>query len=202
MLCLWTYAESFTVLVKNAKYFIAAAIFVIMIIVAAFFLKKDEETSGVQYSADGVEMFEVDAYPAVMSLIEQYYACYAAGDFEKLKTALHFGADAVYFAGKNYGLRAFGTNFESMTIKDTMDYIHSHGKKGYVTLNVYARHNDFDGLKDYVQTLVDAKNNLDASKNQNSGQWYAKILSGVHLKRCGEIYSKQAVKTTDPDFNS
>ena len=35
-----------------------------------------------------------------------------AGDLEKLKTALHFGADAVYFAGKNYGLRAYGTNFE------------------------------------------------------------------------------------------
>ena len=35
-----------------------------------------------------------------------------AGDMEKLKTAVHFGADAVYFAGKNYGLRAFGTNFE------------------------------------------------------------------------------------------
>ena len=83
-----------------------------------------------------------------------------AGDFEKLKTALHFGADAVYFAGKNYGLRAFGTNFENQSIKDTMNYIHSFGKKGYVTLNVYARHNDFDGLKEYVQTLVDA--NVDA----------------------------------------
>lgn len=83
-----------------------------------------------------------------------------AGDIEKLKTALHFGADAVYFAGKNYGLRAYGTNFEDMSIKDTMDYIHKFGKKGYVTLNVYARHNDFDGLKDYVQTLVDA--NVDA----------------------------------------
>ena len=47
-----------------------------------------------------------------------------AGDFEKLKTAIHFGADAVYFAGKNYGLRAYGTNFENMTIKETMDYIH------------------------------------------------------------------------------
>ena len=80
-----------------------------------------------------------------------------AGDFEKLKTALHFGADAVYFAGKNYGLRAYGTNFEEHSIKETMDYIHKHGKKGYVTLNVYARHNDFDGLNDYVQTLVDAK---------------------------------------------
>ena len=80
-----------------------------------------------------------------------------AGDIEKLKTALHFGADAVYFAGKNYGLRAFGTNFEETNIKETMDLIHNFGKKGYVTLNVYARHNDFDGIKDYVQNIIDAK---------------------------------------------
>lgn len=80
-----------------------------------------------------------------------------AGDFERLKTAIYFGADAVYFAGKNYGLRAYGTNFDTMSIKETMDYIHSHGKRGYVTLNVYARHDDFAGLKDYVQSLVDAK---------------------------------------------
>lgn len=83
-----------------------------------------------------------------------------AGDFEKLKTAIHFGADAVYFAGKNYGLRAYGTNFEETSLKETMNYIHKHNKKGYVTLNVYARHNDFDGLESYVQTLVDA--NVDA----------------------------------------
>lgn len=80
-----------------------------------------------------------------------------AGDFERLKTAIYFGADAVYFAGKNYGLRAYGTNFDTMSIKETMEYIHSHGKRGYVTLNVYARHDDFAGLKDYVQSLVDAK---------------------------------------------
>jgi len=70
---------------------------------------------------------------------------------------VHFGADAVYFAGKNYGLRAYGTNFENFSIKEAMDYLHEHGKKGYVTLNVYARHNDFDGLKEYLLTLVDAK---------------------------------------------
>ena len=96
-----------------------------------------------------------------------------AGDFERLKTAIYFGADAVYFAGKNYGLRAYGTNFDTMSIKDTMDYIHSHGKKGYVTLNVYARHNDFDGLKDYVQSLVDA--NVDAVIISDLG-----IFSFVH----------------------
>lgn len=80
-----------------------------------------------------------------------------AGDREKLLTAIHFGADAVYFAGKNYGLRAFGTNFENDSIEETMKILHAHGKRGYVTLNVYARHNDFDNLKEYVQTLVDAK---------------------------------------------
>ncbi len=82
-----------------------------------------------------------------------------AGDIEKLKTAIHFGADAVYFAGKNYGLRAFGTNFENFSIEEAMNILHTNEKKGYVTINVYARHNDFDGLKDYVQTLVDAKVN-------------------------------------------
>lgn len=80
-----------------------------------------------------------------------------AGDREKLLTAIHFGADAVYFAGKNYGLRAFGTNFENDSIEETMKILHENGKRGYVTLNVYARHNDFDNLKEYVQTLVDAK---------------------------------------------
>ncbi len=80
-----------------------------------------------------------------------------AGDFEKLKTALHFGADAVYFAGKNYGLRAFGTNFENQDLKKTVEYVHSFGKKAYVTINIYARDKDFDNLADYLKELEDAK---------------------------------------------
>lgn len=83
-----------------------------------------------------------------------------AGDFEKLKTALHFGADAVYFAGKNYGLRAFGTNFETQSLKETVDYVHKHGKKAYVTINVYARDKDFEGLPAYLKELENA--NVDA----------------------------------------
>lgn len=80
-----------------------------------------------------------------------------AGDFEKLKTALHFGADAVYFAGKNYGLRAFGTNFENQDLKTAVEYVHSLGKKAYVTINIYARDKDFDGLADYLKELENAK---------------------------------------------
>lgn len=80
-----------------------------------------------------------------------------AGDFEKLKTALHFGADAVYFAGKNYGLRAFGTNFENQDLKKTVEYVHSFGKKAYVTINIYARDKDFDNLANYLKELENAK---------------------------------------------
>lgn len=115
-----------------------------------------------------------------------------AGDFERLKTAIYFGADAVYFAGKNYGLRAYGTNFETMSIKDTMDYIHSHGKRGYVTLNVYARHNDFDGLKEYVQSLVDA--GVDAVIISDLG-----IFSFVHENFPNlEIHISTQANTTNP----
>lgn len=115
-----------------------------------------------------------------------------AGDFERLKTAIYFGADAVYFAGKNYGLRAYGTNFETMSIKDTMDYIHTHGKRGYVTLNVYARHNDFDGLKEYVQSLIDA--GVDAVIISDLG-----IFSFVHENFPNlEIHISTQANTTNP----
>ena len=73
-------------LLKNARYFVAAGAFVLMIVVAAFFMDKDEDKPTIQYSEDGVEMFEVDAYPAVMALIENYYNCYATGDFVTLQT--------------------------------------------------------------------------------------------------------------------
>jgi putative protease len=79
-----------------------------------------------------------------------------AGDMEKLKTALHFGADAVYFAGKKYGLRAFGTNFENSSLKDAIDYVHKYGKKAYVTINVYARDEDFLGMETYLHELESA----------------------------------------------
>lgn len=60
-----------------------------------------------------------------------------AGDMEKLKTAIHFGADAVYFAGKKFGLRAFAGNFEDLS--EPIEYAHKMGKKAYVTMNIYAR---------------------------------------------------------------
>ena len=80
-----------------------------------------------------------------------------AGNFDKLVTAVHFGADAVYFAGKRIGLRAFAGNFEDDEIFKAMDYLHSHGRKGYVTVNIVAKESDFDDVDSYLQILADAK---------------------------------------------
>lgn len=80
-----------------------------------------------------------------------------AGNFDKLVTAVHFGADAVYFSGKKFGLRAFAGNFDTEEIFKAMDYLHAHGKKGYVTLNIVATDKDFDGLDEYLSQLSRAK---------------------------------------------
>lgn len=80
-----------------------------------------------------------------------------AGNFEKLVTAVHFGADAVYFAGKMYGLRAFAGNFDDDEIIKAMQFLHENGKKGYVTLNIVANDSDFEHIDDYLNLLVKAK---------------------------------------------
>lgn len=80
-----------------------------------------------------------------------------AGNFDKLITAVHFGADAVYFAGKMYGLRAFAGNFEDGEIVKAMEYLHQHGKKGYVTLNIVANDSDFKNIDQFLELLVRAK---------------------------------------------
>ena len=80
-----------------------------------------------------------------------------AGNFDKLVTAVHFGADAVYFAGKQFGLRAFAGNFSDEEIVKAMEFLHAHGKKGYVTLNIVAKDSDFENINPYLQLLVEAK---------------------------------------------
>lgn len=78
-----------------------------------------------------------------------------AGNMEKLKTAVYYGANAVYFAGKKYGLRAFSGNFTKDELKESIDYCHAHNVKTYITLNIIAHNSDFDGLKEYLEYLRD-----------------------------------------------
>ncbi|MBO5103323.1 MAG: U32 family peptidase [Clostridia bacterium] len=78
-----------------------------------------------------------------------------AGDIEKLQTAYYFGADACYFAGKKWGLRAFSENFEQDELKEFIDYAHKLGKKAYITVNIQAHNSDFEGLAEYLVYLQD-----------------------------------------------
>ena len=79
-----------------------------------------------------------------------------AGNFEKFKTALYFGADAVYLSGKNFGLRAFAGNFSNEEILKATSYAHRLNKKVYVTLNIVAKDEDFIHLDEYLDFLVKA----------------------------------------------
>jgi len=118
-----------------------------------------------------------------------------AGNMEKLKTAFHFGADAVYLAGKRYGLRAFADNFTDEQIAEAVDYAHSLGKKVYVTLNIFAHNPDFDDLTDYLKVLENAK--VDAVLVSDVGMFsFVKQNCNVpiHISTQANTTNKHAVK--------
>ena len=76
-----------------------------------------------------------------------------AGDLEKLKWAILYGADAVYIGGKDFSLRANATNFTIQQIKEAVEYAHNHNAKVYVTVNIVFHEDDFKGLKKYLKDL-------------------------------------------------
>lgn len=76
-----------------------------------------------------------------------------AGNMEKLKVAFTYGADAVYFGGSSYGLRAFAGNFKEGEIKEAAEYAHSLGRRVYVTVNIFPHNDDLKGLDEYLKFL-------------------------------------------------
>ncbi len=79
-----------------------------------------------------------------------------AGDLEKLKIAVLYGADAVYIGGEAYSLRAKAKNFDYETMKEGIKFAHDHGVKVYVTANIYAHNNDFNGMAEYFKEVESA----------------------------------------------
>ncbi|HON55825.1 MAG TPA: peptidase U32 family protein, partial [bacterium] len=80
-----------------------------------------------------------------------------AGNFEKLIGAINYGADAVYLSGKNYGLRKYAGNFKDDDLKKALEFVHSKNKKAYITLNIFAHNNDFNGLAEYLKYLEEIR---------------------------------------------
>lgn len=79
-----------------------------------------------------------------------------AGDIERLKVNLLYGADAVYIGGQSYSLRANATNFSIDEIKESCDFAHKLNKKVYLTLNIVFHNEDMDGVEEYIKDVVDA----------------------------------------------
>jgi len=78
-----------------------------------------------------------------------------AGSFEKMVTAIHYGADAVYCGGKKYSLRAHASNFSDKQLAEAVVYAHERGVKLYVTVNIFAHREDLQGLDKYLLFLKD-----------------------------------------------
>jgi putative protease len=76
-----------------------------------------------------------------------------AGSFEKMVTAIHYGADAVYCGGKKYSLRAHAGNFSERQMAEAVSYAHARDVKLYVTVNIFAHQEDLQGLGKYLRFL-------------------------------------------------
>ena len=76
-----------------------------------------------------------------------------AGDFEKLKSAVYFGADAVYLAGDHFGMRAASANFSNDELREAVKYCHDRGVKLYVTVNIMPRDGEYEALRAFLTFL-------------------------------------------------
>lgn len=76
-----------------------------------------------------------------------------AGDLEKLKMAIIYGADAVYLGGESFGLRKASKNFSIEDIEKGIEFAHERGKKVYITLNIVPHEKDMEGLEEYLLDL-------------------------------------------------
>ena len=78
-----------------------------------------------------------------------------AGDLEKLKTAIDYGADAVYFGGEVFSLRAGAGNFTKEEMIEGIKYVHDHGKQCHLTLNIFPHNYDIEDLENYLHEIKD-----------------------------------------------
>lgn len=127
-----------------------------------------------------------------------------AGDLERLKWAVLYGADAVYLGGQKFSLRANAKNFSIDEIKEGVGYAHKNGVKVYVTVNILFHEDDFTGLIDYLKDLekvgVDAIISSDIfiidllKENNINLEFHLSTQSSCLNKEAVKFYQKEGVK--------
>jgi putative protease len=78
-----------------------------------------------------------------------------AGNLEKLKTAIHYGADAVYLGLSDLSLRAKADNFDQDALKEAVDFAREHNAKSYITINIFPHNRDIGIIKEHISVLID-----------------------------------------------
>jgi len=109
-----------------------------------------------------------------------------AGDMERLKMAVLYGADAVYLAGTDFGMRAFAGNFTPEELPQAVKYAHDHGVKAHVTVNIMPRNDEIALLPEYLERLDDA--GVDALIVADLGAF---TLAGKYAPHCERHISTQ-----------
>ena len=109
-----------------------------------------------------------------------------AGDMERLKMAVLYGADAVYLAGTDFGMRSFAGNFTPEELPKAVEFAHSRGVKVHVTVNTMPRNDEVCQLPEYLERLQDA--NVDALILADLGAF---TLAGKYAPRCQRHISTQ-----------
>ena len=109
-----------------------------------------------------------------------------AGDMERLKMSVLYGADAVYLAGTDFGMRAFAGNFTPEELPQAVKYAHDHGVKAHVTVNIMPRNDEIATLPAYLEQLNDA--GVDALIVADMGAF---TLAGKYAPNCQRHISTQ-----------
>ena len=109
-----------------------------------------------------------------------------AGDMERLKMSVLYGADAVYLAGTDFGMRSFAGNFTPEELPKAVEFAHSHGVKVHVTVNTMPRNDEICSLPAYLEQLEDA--GVDALIVADMGAF---TLAGKYAPRCQRHISTQ-----------
>ena len=109
-----------------------------------------------------------------------------AGDMERLKMSVLYGADAVYLAGTSFGMRSFAGNFTPEELPKAVQFAHDHGVKVHVTVNTMPRNHEVIDLPDYLASLQDA--GVDALIVADLGAF---TLAGKYAPKCERHISTQ-----------
>ena len=109
-----------------------------------------------------------------------------AGDMERLRMAVLYGADSVYLAGTAFGMRAFAGNFSPEELPKAVAFAHSHGVKVHVTVNTMPRNDEVAGLPAYLEQLQDA--GVDALILADLGAF---TMAGKYAPKCARHISTQ-----------